>query len=165
MRARERDWVSNTREFLEWVSSRHVRLLDLVLVMLGSSVARLVRMRTECEWPMPWGSEQMRVIFGWHNFLPGVVVGKFVGNQEPTGVSSFSSGLWWFSYSSNLNLLHAWVMLQCGPSTLLSGIHYRLPPLNKGYVRFGGSFTNGSLTKTLSGEIEVCSIDATVMIV
>ena len=44
---------------------------------------------------------------------------------------------------------------QCGPTALLEGIHYRLPLLSKGNDRFGGNFTNDSLTTVLPGELKV----------
>ena len=53
------------------------------------------------------------------------------------------------------------VMLQCGPTALLEGIHYRLPLLimSKGNDRFGGNFTNDSLTTVLPGELKVLEDD------
>ena len=44
-------------------------------------------------------------------------------------------------------------VVSCAPSKLLSEIHYRLPHLS--HVRFGGNFTDGSLSETLPGEIVV----------
>ena len=44
-------------------------------------------------------------------------------------------------------------MVDCAPSKLLSDIHYRLPHLS--HVRFGGNFTDDSLSETLPGEIVV----------
>lgn len=44
-------------------------------------------------------------------------------------------------------------MMDCAPSKLLSDIHYRLPHLS--HVRFGGNFTDGSLSEILPGEVVV----------
>ena len=48
---------------------------------------------------------------------------------------------------------YSYTMTPCTPSTLLSGIHHRLPHLS--HVRFGGNFTDDSLRRTLPGEIVV----------